>query len=133
MFEMGELEAGHDVMDNMVTFTASIFRSIRFGSSSAHGRANLIRYNFFKERGAFERDPQTGTYKIDREKTIEASNALSREILTFQGDGDYDGVAEFVDKYLVVTPELKADLDRVAEAGIPVDIVFEQGQDVLGL
>ena len=59
--------------------------------------------------------------------------ALSRQILTFQGDGDYDGVAEFVDKYLIVGPQLKADLDRVAEAGIPVDIVFEQGVDVLGL
>jgi hypothetical protein len=58
---------------------------------------------------------------------------LSRQILTFQGDGDYDGVVAFVDKYLVVDEELQSDLDRVAEAGIPVDIVFEQGVDVLGL
>ncbi|MGD8415351.1 MAG: Zn-dependent hydrolase [Candidatus Latescibacterota bacterium] len=133
LLEKGELDAGHDVMDNMVTFTASIFRSIRFGASSAHGRANLIRYNFFKEHGAFERDAQTGTYRIDPDKTIEASNELSRQILTFQGDGDYDGVVAFVDKYLVVDEELQSDLDRVAEAGIPVDIVFEQGVDVLGL
>ncbi|MFV1979807.1 MAG: Zn-dependent hydrolase, partial [Rhodothermia bacterium] len=131
--EKGQLDDGHDVMDNMVTFTASIFRSIRFGVSSAHGRANLIRYNYFKERDAFARNPETGTYKVDREKTIEASNALSRQILTFQGDGDYDGVVAFIEKYLVIDDELQADLDRVAEAGIPVDIVFEQGVEVLGL
>ena len=133
MLEMGKLDEGHDVMDNMVTFTASIFRSIRFGASSAHGRANLIRFNFFQEKDAFERNPETGTYRIDAEKTIEASNALSRQILIFQGDGNYDGVASFVEKYLVAGPQLQADLDRVSEAGIPVDIVFEQGTDVLGL
>ncbi|NNG15510.1 MAG: Zn-dependent hydrolase, partial [Gemmatimonadales bacterium] len=40
--EIGELE-GKDINDNMVTFMASIFRSIRFGASSAHGRANVAR------------------------------------------------------------------------------------------
>ena len=133
LLEKGELDEGHDVMDNMVTFTASIFRSIRFGASSAHGRANLIRYNFFKERGAFTRDPETGLHTVDPEKTIEASNELSGVILKFQGDGDYEGVVDFVEKYLVTDDELASDLQRVADAGIPVDIVFEQGTDVLGL
>jgi hypothetical protein len=130
--DKGELDEGHDVMDNMITFTASIFRSIRFGASSAHGRANLIRYNYFKERGAFERSVD-GIYTVNPEKTIAASNELSAQILKFQGDGDYDGVAAFVERHLVVGDELQEDLDRVAAAGIPVDIVFEQGEDVLGL
>lgn len=133
LLDRGELEEGHDLMDNIVTFTASIFRSIRFGASSAHGRANLIRYNYFKERGAFERDPQTGLYTVNPEKTIAASNELSARILKFQGDGDYDGAGAFIEKYLVTDDTLQSDLDRVAAEGIPVDIVFEQGVDVLGL
>lgn len=130
---MGELGETHDVHDNMVTFVASIFRSIRFGATSAHGRANLIRFNFFRERNAFVRDPATGTYKVNPDQMLLAMEALSDRILRFQGDGDYEGASEFIARYQVTAPELQADLDRLAAAGIPVDVVFEQGVDVLGL
>jgi hypothetical protein len=60
-------------------------------------------------------------------------NALSERILRFQGEGDYDGVVAFMEEYGTIRPELQADLDRLAEEGIPVDIVWEQGLDVLGL
>ena len=62
--EKGEL-GNEDLMDNYVTFMASIFRSIRFGAASAHGKANMLRFKFFQERGAFTRNPDTGTYKVD--------------------------------------------------------------------
>ena len=32
-----------------------------------------------------------------------------------------------------MTRELRESLDRVAGAGVPVDVVFEQGVEVLGL
>ncbi len=131
--EMGEMGEGHDLRQNLVTFTASIFRSIRFGASSAHGRANVARFNYFQEMGAFTRDEATGRYRVDVDKTLEAMNALSEQILRFQGDGDYEGVVAFMDEYGTIRPQLQADLDRLADAGIPVDIVYEQGADVLGL
>ncbi len=121
------------IEDNYVTFMASIFRSIRFGSSSAHGKANLIRFNFFKEQGAFSYDEDTQTYRVNFEKIEEATNALSRKILMLQGDGDYEGVSEFVTKYGQVGEQLQASLDRVDSKGIPTDITFEQGLDELGL
>ena len=83
--------------------------------------------------GAFERDESTGTYRVDFDKTLEAMNVLSGKILTFQGDGDYDGVAAFMEEYGGIRPQLQADLHRLAEAGIPVDIVYDQGLDILGL
>jgi hypothetical protein len=131
--EMGELAPDHDLQANMVTFISSIFRSIRFGASSAHGRANLARFNFFQEMEAFTIDQETGTYRVDFEKTLEAMNALSERILTYQGNGDYDGVVAFMNEYGGIRPQLRADLDRLADAGIPVDIVYEQGLDVLGM
>lgn len=127
--EMGE----RDLQDNYVTFMASIFRSIRFGAASAHGRANVVRFNFFQDMGAFTRDEATGTYRVDFDKMEEAVNALSQRILTFQGDGDYEGVVAFMAEMATVGPELQGDLDRLGQAGIPVDIVFEQGPAVLGL
>jgi hypothetical protein len=127
---MGE---GHDLSQNLVTFTASIFRSIRFGASSAHGRANVARFNYFQEMGAFTRDEATGTYRVDLDRTLAAMDSLSQRILRFQGDGDYDGVVAFMEEYGSIRPQLQADLDRLAAAGIPVDIAYEQGMDVLGL
>lgn len=121
------------IEDNYVTFMAGIFRSIRFGSSSAHGKANLIRFNFFKEMGAFSYDEGNETYRVDFDKMAAATNALSRKILLFQGDGDYQGVAAFVAKYGTVGGRLQASLERLSNQSIPVDVTFEQGLDALGL
>lgn len=129
--EAGELDV--DVMDNFTTFLAGIFRSVRFGAASAHGRANMLRFNYFQERGAFERDDDSGTYRVNAEAMREAMNALSEEILRLQGDGDYDAVDRFVDQYGGVPQQLRRDLDRLNEAGIPVDIVFRQGLSELDL
>jgi hypothetical protein len=123
----------HELMDNYVTFMASIFRSVRFGASSAHGKANMIRFNYFKEQGAFTKDKKKGTYKIDFEKMKAAVNSLSNIILTLQGDGDLEGVQKLVAEKGIIGKTLQADLDKLTEMGIPVDIVFEQGVEVLGL
>lgn len=127
--QRGELPK--DELDNQyVTYMAGIFRSIRFGASSAHGVANLARFNFFQERGAFTRN-EKGQYKVDLEKMKAANHELTAIFLKFQGDGDYEGTKAFLEKYGKVSPQLQADLDRLKS--IPTDIVFEQGVDVLGL
>ena len=127
--ELGDVE----IMDYYVTFMASIFRSIRFGAASAHGKANMVRFNFFKEQGAFVRDPETGTYRVDAERMTQAMTELSGLLLTLQGDGDYDGASELTASKGVIGEQLQADLDRLTRAGIPVDITFRQGLAQLGL
>jgi hypothetical protein len=130
--EKGEITDG-ELMDDYVTFMAGIFRSVRFGASSAHGKANMIRFNFFEQAGAFSRDDETGVYRVNVEAFEQAVKDLSARLLTLQGDGDYDAVDAFVAEMGSVGPQLQADLDRLASAAIPVDIVFEQGAEVLGL
>jgi hypothetical protein len=66
-------------------------------------------------------------------KMRKAVESLSRRLLTLQGDGDYRGARKLVDEKGTVTPGLRADLDRVEAAGIPVDIIFRQGIQFLGL
>jgi len=132
LFEKGEIKEGQ-VMDNYVTFLAGIFRSVRFGASSAHGKANMLRFNYFAEKGAFTRDDATGTYRVNFEKMQEAMNSLSALILTLQGNGDYDGVAKLMEEKGNIGPDLQKELDKLSGLGIPVDIVFEQGTEVLGL
>lgn len=130
--EAGEL-GDVDLRDYYVTFMAGIFRSTRFGASSAHGKANMVRFNFFEENGAFVRDPETGKYRVDFEAMEKAIAALSRLLLTLQGDGDYEGALELTNTKGVIGEQLQADLDRLTEAKIPVDITFTQGPGELGL
>ncbi|MBS2213814.1 Zn-dependent hydrolase [Carboxylicivirga mesophila] len=130
--EMGELP-NKDLMDNYVTFMAGIFRSVRFGAASAHGKANMMRFNYFQEQGAFSYDEATGYYTVDFDKMTEAMNHLSAEILVMQGDGNYEKAKQMLAEMGTIRPALQADLDRIAAAGIPRDIVFEQGAAVCGL
>ena len=127
--ELGDV----DLRDNYVTFMAGMLRSMRFGASSAHGKANMVRFNFFAERGAFVRDPETETYRVDFEQMKEAMNALSESLLTLQGTGDYEGTAKLMDEKGVIGTALRGDLDRLTRADIPVDIEFSQGLNELGL
>lgn len=130
LHKKGEIEG--DLKQYYTTFIASIFRSIRFGASSAHGKANMIRFNYFQEKGAFSRN-EDGTYTINYDKMEEAMNSLSELILTLQGNGDYDGVAKLVEEKGKISDVLQADLDGLDAKGIPVDVVYKQGVEVLGL
>ncbi len=130
--DMGELPE-KVMMDNYVTMLAGLFRSSRFGVSSAHGKANMVKFYYFKERGAIIKDPQTGKYRVDFNKMTEAMNSLAKEILTIQGNGDYDSAKRMIEDSGYIRADLQKDLDLIAKQGIPKDLVFEQGLNSLGL
>ena len=130
LLKKGELTG--DIKEYYTTFMAGLLRSVRFGASSAHGKANMQCFNYFKEQGAFQRSAN-GTYKVDFDKFATAMNSLGNLIITLQGNGDRVAVENAQKAKGIIAPELQADLDRLSKKGIPVDIVFEQGVDVLGV
>ncbi len=129
--EAGQLEG--DLMDHYVTFMAGIFRSVRFGAASAHGQANMIAFNYFRQAEAFSRDEETGTYRVNEESFEEAVENLARDILMLQAQGDYDSATTFTTLFGTPGELLEADIQRINRSGIPVDIVFEQGPEVAGI
>lgn len=131
LYEMGELKEG-EVMDNYVTFMAGIFRSVRFGAASAHGKANMLTFAHFAENNAFTYQAN-GTYLVNFDNMKLAVESLGGMILSLQGDGDYNQVKELIKTKSTIPTQLQADLDKLKEASIPVDIVFEQGKSQLGL
>lgn len=131
LFDMGEYDKG-ELMDNYVTFFAGIFRSSRFGAASAHGKANMMRFNYFLENGAFTLG-EDGTYTVNFEMMQKAMVSLMQKILKIQGDGDYESAAAWIQNEGLIKPQFKADLDRINNASIPVDIVFKQGPEIAGL
>ncbi len=124
LLEQGELTEG-ELADYYVTFLAGIIRSVRFGASSAHGRANVVCFNYFREQKAFTRS-ENGRYRVELSAMKDAVRSLSRDILVLQGNGDYKAAQAFVAKYGELPSDLQADLERLNQFGIPVDIVFEQ-------
>ncbi|HEY9505389.1 MAG TPA: hypothetical protein VIQ27_05435 [Gemmatimonadales bacterium] len=130
--EQGELPDA-DLDDNYVTFLAGIFRSVRFGASNAHGRANAAELSFLQEHGAFTRDSASGRYRVDFPRMRAAVDSMAGVILRFQGDGDYEGVKRFMAERGTLSASLQSELERLGGKGIPVDIVFEQGLEALGL
>ncbi len=130
LIEWGHLEA--NLKDYYTTFMASIFRSVRFGASSDHGKANMVRFNYFKEKQAFQRQPN-GTYKVHYDKMKKAIKNLSAKILQIQGKGDYKAAEKLIREKGKVKTTLRKDLNRLEKRDVPVDIIFDQGLDVLGL
>jgi len=118
--------------DCFITYMAGLIRSVRFGAASAHGKANMMCFNFFADNGAFERNTN-GTYKVNFEKTREAMNKWAAIILKFEGDGDYSGASAYLETNGTIRGTLQLDLQRLKTSNIPLDIVYEQGTGVLGL
>jgi hypothetical protein len=131
LYEMRELKEG-EVMDNYITFFAGIFRSCRFGAADAHGKSNMIQFNYFAEKGVFKRN-ENGTYFVNFDKMKEAVVSLMQNILHVEGDGNYAEAKQWIEQKGIIIPQLKADIDRVNTLNIPVDIVFIQGKKVMGL
>lgn len=130
LLKKGELKG--DIKAYYTTFMAGILRSVRFGASEAHGQANMQCFNYFEEKGAFLRTAN-GTYKVDFAKFEAAMNGLSNLILTLQGNGDKTAVEKVQKEKALISPTLQSDLERLSKKGIPVDITFEQGVDILGV
>lgn len=132
LHEMGQLK-DTELMDNYVTALADIFRSVRFGIANNQGVANMIQFYYFLEKGAIIRDSKTTTYAVDFEKMKQAMIDLSRDILMIQGDGDAERAQQMLKEKGFIREELHADLMRILKAKIPTDIIFEQGEEIVGL
>lgn len=141
LFDKKELEGS--IEDYYVTFVASVFRSVRFGASSAHGKANMIIFNTLlkaeaialEEKGKIVGDnaAEKRYYRVDVIKMKKVISDLATELLILQGNGDALGVKDILDSRGVIGNSLAIDLKRIEVSGIPVDLVFNQGIETLGL
>lgn len=104
-----------------VSFLASCFRSVRFGVTEAHGKGQVVQFNWIFDRGGFVLNPD-GTFAVDFAKVRGAVESLSREVLTLQGDGDKGRAQKLLGEYGGVRGHLQVALDRLNHVRVPVDI-----------
>src|SRR5690606_22329196 len=120
------------IEDYYTTFMAGILWTVRFGASCAHGKSNMLSFNFFQQNGECKKSDKVHC-QVDYELYKQAMDELGGMILVAQGDGDKAKVESFQMEYGIIKEDLQDDLNRLTKNDIPVDIVFEQGIDVLGL
>lgn len=102
------------------TYLAGLFRSVRFGVGEAHGRSNIMQYNFLKEFGAVTFDPATGRFSLDDARFANGIRTLSRRLLEIQALGNVEGARSFIARYGAMPAEVTSALGRLSH--VPVDI-----------
>ncbi|MFZ5515837.1 MAG: dipeptidyl-peptidase 3 family protein [Candidatus Zhuqueibacterota bacterium] len=103
-----------------ITYLAGMFRSVRFGIESAHGRANMIQFNYLMEKGAFQFNEATRRFSVDQSKVKDAIKSLANALLTIQARGDYSGAKDFYSRYGTMTDVMASALAGLGH--VPVDI-----------
>ena len=123
LIDMGEIT---DITkeESIATFIAGIVRSVRFGFASSHGKANMMCYNYMEDNGAFTRNAE-GKWVIDFDKAAECINSWANLILTTQANGDFEFAQKYSSVNASIRENLATDIEKVNEAGIPRDIVFD--------
>lgn len=116
----------------MATYLAGIFRSVRFGIDEAHGRANIVEFNFLRRAGAFTHDPATGRFGVDEARFPGSIRDLARALLTLEAEGDHEGATRFLAEYGGMPDEVARALARLRD--VPVDIRprYPLGEELLG-
>jgi hypothetical protein len=108
-----------------VTFLPGFFRAIRFGTHSAHGKANLMEFNYLKEKGGISFSETNGTFHVNLDKMPMAVEALAKELLMIQALGDYAAAKNFIDTYAVMAPKMESLLTKLETIPTDIEPIFE--------
>ena len=101
------------------SYVGGIFRTVRFGTAEAHGRAEMMEFNFLRERGAIVRE-NSGRYAVDFAKIGDALAALTKELLEIEATGDRARAEAWFAKYDKMPADLRAALGAAKD--VPVDV-----------
>jgi len=100
------------------SYVAGIFRTVRYGTAEAHGRAEMMEFNYLLEQKAVSR--ANGRYAVDYAKAPAAIASLSKELLTIEATGDRARAEAWFNRYDKMPADLAASLK--AAKTVPVDI-----------
>lgn len=108
-----------------VTYLAGLFRSIRFGMNEAHGKANIIQFNWFLKNKAINYDSKTGYYSVDFEKFTPALKSLVKELLMIEALGDYEMAKKLSTEYGKPPLYIIETLKKLEDIPVDIEPIFE--------
>jgi Peptidase family M49 len=104
------------------SYLAGIFRTVRFGTAEAHGRAEMMEFNYLSEHSAIQRDA-SGRYAVDFAKMPDAIAGLAKELLEIEATGDRARAEAWFARYGAMPAELQAALQSASDVPVDVDPV----------
>src|SRR5256714_10803899 len=110
------------------TYLASMFRSVRFGITEAHGRGVAMQFNYLTDDGAIKFNEAKGTFSVDHSKIKEGVTKLTRELLTLEAEGSYDKAKAILDKFAVIRPPMRQALDKLKNVPVDIEPIFPLGK-----
>jgi hypothetical protein len=106
------------------TNLASMFRSVRFGITEAHGRGVAMQFNYLTDEGAIKFNQSNGTFSVDETKIRAAVTKLTHELLTIEAEGSYEKASALLDKYAVIRPQMKSAFDKLSNVPVDIEPIF---------
>jgi len=106
------------------TNLASMFRSVRFGITEAHGRGVAMQFNYLTDEGAIKFNERNGTFSVDETKIRDAVRKLTNELLTIEAEGSFEKAKALLDKYAVIRPQMKGAFDRLKDVPVDIEPIF---------
>jgi hypothetical protein len=100
------------------SYVASIFRTVRFGTGEAHGKAQMMEFNYLAENHALSFSG--GRYTADFTKLPSSLAQLAKELLDIEATGDRGRAEKWFAKYGAMPAELQKVMDTTKD--IPVDV-----------
>ena len=110
------------------SYVAGIFRTVRFGTGEAHGRAEMMEFNYLAEQGAVV--DAGGRYRVEYAKMPDAIERLAKELLEQEATGDRARAEAWFTKYDTIPPALKQALDAARDVPIDVDPIVSFDETV---
>ena len=105
------------------SYVGGIFRTARFGVGEAHGRAEMMEFNYYFERNAITRD-QSGRYVVNYARMPGVIADLARELLQMEATGNRGRVEQWFQKYDVIPTALKESLAKTSNVPVDIDPIF---------
>jgi hypothetical protein len=102
---------------------AGLFRTLRFGTGEAHGRAEMMEWNYLLENQALTQDAD-GRYAIDYERMSGAIAALAKELLDIEATGSRVRAEAWFERYDKMPPELAEALGKTGDVPVDIDPIF---------
>jgi hypothetical protein len=108
------------------SYVAGIFRTIRFGTGEAHGRAEMMEFNYLASQGAIVN--ANDRYRVEYARMPDAIQRLAKELLEQEATGDRARAEAWFNRYDTVPPALKQALDAARDVPIDIDpiVAFDE-------
>ena len=104
------------------SYLAGIFRTLRYGTGEAHGRAEMMEFNYQMEQGGVTREGSR--YIVDYARMRAALAKLAKELLQMEATGDGARAEKWFATYDRMPTELEKALAQTKDIPVDVDPVF---------